>query len=237
VEIDFDSLINLQEIDTELHHISLFLKNFPLQIKEIDNKIEESYQIVIRAKEKLAENQKKRRDLEAKVQDLKTQISKYKVQLNKVKTNREYSSLLKEIEDAQQKVDFLEEEIISEMLMADDIEVEIKEADQKANKIKQELTKKKEGLAQKKREMEEKKAQLLQEKEALLPKIPTGQINLYSKIYKKNSCIALSPVNDEFCSMCHMRIRPQMLNELKAQNKIIICENCGRILYWVKKSA
>jgi len=123
------------------------------------------------------------------------------------------------------------------MLEADDIEVKIKEAVQEANKIQQELTKKKEGLAQKKREIEEKKAQLLQEKEALLPKIPTDQINLYSKIYQKNSGMALSPVNDEFCSMCHMRIRPQMLNELKAQNKIILCENCGRILYWVKKSA
>jgi predicted nucleic acid-binding Zn-ribbon protein len=28
-----------------------------------------------------------------------------------------------------------------------------------------------------------------------------------------------------------MRIRPQMLNELLEKDKLLICENCGRILY------
>lgn len=49
------------------------------------------------------------------------------------------------------------------------------------------------------------------------------------------SGIALSPVTDDFCSMCHMRIRPQVLNELKEAKKLIICEACGRILYWKQR--
>jgi len=36
--------------------------------------------------------------------------------------------------------------------------------------------------------------------------------------------------------MCYMRVRPQMLNELKAENQMILCENCGRILYFERKS-
>jgi predicted nucleic acid-binding Zn-ribbon protein len=27
-----------------------------------------------------------------------------------------------------------------------------------------------------------------------------------------------------------------MLNEIKGEEKIILCENCGRILYWPKES-
>ncbi|MFQ6110173.1 MAG: zinc ribbon domain-containing protein, partial [Candidatus Aminicenantales bacterium] len=140
------------------------------------------------------------------------------------------------IEGAQQKIDRLEEEIISEMLLADDIEKEIKEASQKAISLKEKLSKEKKGLQQKSREMEEKKKELLQKKDKLVPKIPQGQYNLYLKIYNKKNGIALSPVRDEFCSMCHMRIRPQMLNELKAESKLVLCENCGRILYWQEKS-
>jgi predicted nucleic acid-binding Zn-ribbon protein len=35
--------------------------------------------------------------------------------------------------------------------------------------------------------------------------------------------------------MCHMRVRPQMLNEIRDKVKVILCENCGRILYWTTK--
>jgi len=32
-----------------------------------------------------------------------------------------------------------------------------------------------------------------------------------------------------------MRVRPQMLNEIRDKVKVILCENCGRILYWTAK--
>ena len=237
MDINFDNLIHLQHLDAEIDKASLFLKNVPSQIEEIIKKIKISTQIVIKAKEKLAQNQKKRRDLEAEAQDIKPQISKYKRQLNEVKTNREYSFLLKEIEEAQKKIDALEEEIISEMLLADDIEEEIKKAAQKANKEKEKFSKEMDEIHQNERALEKKREELLQEKNNLIPKIPSDQITLYLKIYNKKNGIALSPAKDDFCSMCFMRIRPQMLNELKAEKQIILCENCGRILYWIKKSA
>lgn len=236
MDIDFEKLIHLQHIDEEIQKTTLFLENIPSQIEDIDGKIKTSSQAVTKAKQELAQNQKKRRDLEAEVQDIKPQISKYKRQLNEVKTNKEYSSLLKEIEESQKKVEALEEEIINEMLAADDIEVEIREATQKADEAKGKFSKDKDGLFQEKKQMEGKRKKLLQEREGIIPQIPSEQTTLYTKIFHKKNSIALSPVRDEFCSMCHMRIRPQVLNELKEENKIILCENCGRILYWKKKA-
>lgn len=32
------------------------------------------------------------------------------------------------------------------------------------------------------------------------------------------------------CPMCHMRIRPQVLNELKGKERLVIGENCGLVL-------
>ena len=122
------------------------------------------------------------------------------------------------------------------MLTADEIEKEIQESEQKYLKNKKKYSDQKDQLLQQKNKMEEQKKDLLQKKEELKPKIPDDQIKLYTRIYSSKYGIALSPVTDDFCSMCHMRIRPQMLNELKEGNKIILCENCGRILYWLKKS-
>ncbi|MBA7527985.1 hypothetical protein ES705_20168 [subsurface metagenome] len=231
MEIEFEKLINLQKLDKEITDISLFLENIPSKTEEINKKIETSSQIVTLAKEKMTQNQKKRRDLEAAVKDIKEQISKYNRQLNEVKTNREYSILLKEIEEAKQKDNDMEEEIISEMLSADEIEDEIKTASQQYSKAEEKFSKEKDVLQQEEKKFEAKRDKLNQRKEKLVPKIPSDRVSLYLKIYKRKSGIALSPVKEEFCSLCHLRIRPQVINELKGKEKIILCENCGRILY------
>lgn len=237
MDFDFENLINLQRLDTEIRRLSAFFDNIPSQIAEIDKKIKDSAQIIEKAKEDFALNQKKRRSLEDEVNDVKAKISKYKVQLNEVKTNIEYTSLLKEIEEAQQKIDQLEEEIISQMLLSDDIEKEIKQATEKHSQEEAKLSKEKETINQKKQELEKEIKELTEEKEKLLGQIPPSQSKLYNELLQKKNGIALSPVKDEFCSMCHMRVRPQVLNELKVEKEIIFCENCGRILYWLKKTA
>ncbi len=231
MDIEFEKLINLQKLDKEITDVFLFLENVPSKIEEINKKIETSFQIVTLAKEKMTQNQKKRRDLEAVVKDIKEQISKYNHQLNEVKTNREYSILLKEIEEAKKKDNDMEEEIISEMLSADEIEDEIKTASQKYSEAEKKFSKEKDVLQQEEKKFEAKKDKLNQKKEKLVPIIPSDQVSLYLKIYKRNSGTALSPVKEEFCSLCHLRIRPQVINELKGKEKIILCENCGRILY------
>lgn len=237
MEIDFERLIQLQQLDMEIRELNLFLENIPPQIEEIDKKIEESALLSAAAKDKMTGSQKMRRELESEVKDIKSQIGKYKRQLNEVKTNKEYTALLKEIEESEKKVDRLEEAFISEMLLEDDIQKEIKTAGQRHTETQATLTREKELLFQKKSETEEKLRVLGQRREELLPSIPPEQFNLYLRISHKKGGTALSPVTDDFCSLCHVRVRPQVLNELLSAGKLILCENCGRILYWREQKA
>jgi uncharacterized protein len=235
VEIDFDRLIQLQNLDSEIKHDTLFIENIPRLIEEIDRKIAAGSLAVAEARERLAQNQKRRRDLEGNVKDVKAQVSKFKRQLGEVKTNKEYAIFLKEIEESQHKVDTLEEEIISEMLAADDIEETIKAAVFKQTQEHTEIQKDQDILRRKKQDMEARRDTLIRERDALLPEIPADQMKLYMSIFNKKNGTALSAVKGEFCSLCHVRIRPQMLNEIRDRSKIYLCENCGRILYWVNK--
>jgi predicted nucleic acid-binding Zn-ribbon protein len=237
VEIDFEKLIQLQQLDMEIRELTLFLDSIPPQVEDIDKKITESALLAAAAKEKMTGSQKKRRELESEVKDIKSQIGKYKRQLNEVKTNKEYTALLKEIEESEKRVDRLEETFIAEMLLEDDIQKEIKTAGQKHAETQASLTKEKEVLSQKKGETEEKARVFGQRREELLPTIPAEQVNLYLKIFRKKGGTALSPVKDDFCALCHVRVRPQVLNELLSTRKLILCENCGRILYWREQKA
>ncbi len=235
MDIDFDLIIQLQHLDSEIHASTLVLESIPHLVQDVDKRIQAGSTAVAEAKDRMARNQKRRRDLETEVKDLKAQIGKYKRQLNEVKTNKEYTSFLKEIEETQHKVDGLEEAIIAEMLAADDVEEEIRTATHKQGQEEEILHKERQALDEKAREMEKKKARLLEERDALLPRVSPEQLRLYEAIFLKKGGIAISPVKDDFCAKCHMRIRPQMLNEIHERVKIILCENCGRILYWPTK--
>ena len=225
MDIDFDLIIELQRLDTELHNASLVLEGIPRLVQDVDKRIQSTTKLVADAKDKMAQNQKKRRDLENEVKDMKVQIGKYKRQLNEVKTNKEYTSLLHEIEET----------IIAEMLAADDVEEEIKAALHRQGQEEEVLKKEKVVLDEKMRETETRHAALAKEREALFPRIPREQMKLYEALFQKKGGTALSPVTGDFCAMCHMRVRPQMLNEIRDKTKVILCENCGRILYCTAK--
>ncbi len=34
------------------------------------------------------------------------------------------------------------------------------------------------------------------------------------------------------CSVCHVRLRPQLLSDLRLGRETVTCESCKRILYW-----
>jgi len=224
LEIAFEHLIKLQEIDTNIAAASALLDAVPARLEAIDKQIRDTAEIVAQAKEKLAANQKKRRDLEGEVKEIRTHIAKFKRQLNDVKTNKEYSALQKEIEETELGASRIEEEILHEMIAADDIEHEIKAANARQAEEKGRIEK----------DLEARKSELLQERAALLPSIPPDQMRIYERIAKRLNGTAVSPVTDDFCSICQMRVRPQVLNELLGRNALITCEACGRILYMHK---
>jgi hypothetical protein len=231
-DVDFENLIQLQELDNSLKQITVELSDIPRLIEQVEKKIKADSELTVRARNILSQNQKKRRDLESEVKDLKAQIAKFKRQLNEVKTNKEYTSLLKETQDTQSRIDQLEEEIIKELLTADEIEEEIRAASLKQKNEEEHFRQEIAALHQRKAALEEEKSQLTKKKQDLVPLIPRSQLQLYQSIARKRGGIALSRVNNEFCSMCQLRIRPQMLNEVRDRCKIHLCESCGRILYF-----
>ena len=122
------------------------------------------------------------------------------------------------------------------MIAADDVEKEIKAA--QAAQASQEVALKAEkaAVAAEQADLEARKAAAEAERAAILPGIPAEQVKLYNRIHIKKGGTALSKVTDDFCSLCQMRVRPQLLDELIGRKAIIMCEACGRILYWTRES-
>ncbi len=53
----------------------------------------------------------------------------------------------------------------------------------------------------------------------------------YERIVKNKDGLAVVPVAKDSCQGCFTILPPQVINEIKLKNQVVVCENCARILY------
>jgi predicted nucleic acid-binding Zn-ribbon protein len=77
------------------------------------------------------------------------------------------------------------------------------------------------------------------ERDQVVRAIPEDTLDHYRRIAKKHSGVALAEVKDETCTMCRVRVRPHVFEELRRPDcqEIFHCESCTRILYYVEQPA
>ena len=72
---------------------------------------------------------------------------------------------------------------------------------------------------------------------ALRENLDRRLLGTFDRISKSRAGVALARVNmvglqTAACSACNVRLRPQLLSDLRLSKETITCESCKRILYW-----
>lgn len=226
------SLIRLQNLETTLHQLKEKKNRIPEAIEKEKRPYDQSFQELEEIRRKEGEAAKERRDRERQLEAEEEKVRKLKNRTSEIKTNKEYQALLLEINSAQENQSKDEEFLL--MLM------------EKQDEVKKDIGQKEILLADGKRCFEEKKKlleeeivqagqeliRLEKERETLYDQIPNEIKEQYEKIKLRKGTVAVIPVRNGTCLGCNIHVLPQMLAELKKQEKLITCLNCNRILYW-----
>jgi predicted nucleic acid-binding Zn-ribbon protein len=165
------------------------------------------------------------------IKEAESLVKKYEKQSNNVKNNREFEAINKEIEMQQLEVKLAEKHI-------KDATEEIAEKAVGLEKAKKNIGAKEAVLNTKKGELE--KIIAANEKEEkqynklaaeAREHVDNRLLASYDKIRKSyRNGLAVVPVERDACGGCFNAIPPQKQSEIRQHKKIIICENCGRIL-------
>jgi len=229
---ELQNLIRLQELELALSSLKEQVRQTPEQISLLASELEEDQRQVNQAKEAIEDSGKVRRQLESEVEALRTKLVHYQDQLMQVRTNTEYQAMLQEISFAKERIEAKEDEILSQMMDADEKERVLRD-------VSGELGKKKADIETRKGELEyflkrsESDLEALEEQVGQVrEKIAHEQLARYSRIASARNGLALVPVVGGTCQGCHVRLRPQLMAEVKLNRQVRVCENCSRILYF-----
>jgi len=231
VEEKLSSLIRIQKIDSKLDEIQILKGELPIEVKDLEDEIEGLHARQTRIEEEINGIQEFIAQKQEGIKEAKALIAKYEKQSDNVKNNREFEAINKEIEMQQ-----LEEKLC---------EKHIKDAtEEMADKVRQlDLAKKAVGakeanLNAKKGELEKiiketEKEETHYNKAAAEARSHADERLLtgYDRIRKSyRNGLAVVPVERDSCGGCFHAIPPQKQSEIKLRKKIMVCENCGRIL-------
>jgi predicted nucleic acid-binding Zn-ribbon protein len=234
---DLERVIALQRLDSTVHSAERRLAEEPARERAFEARLEGARQHLTTAKERLAENQNARRAVEKEVAVQQGRLSKFRDQLMEVKTNREYQAMQHEIEIAQNEVKALEERILERMLEADDLAATVKRVEGELSAEQQKVDSERRDIAAEHAELTALLAKNAADRKALVAAIDRHVLSIFDLVSQRRHGVAVAEARDGICTICHVRLRPQVFNTIRRNDEIIQCDSCQRILYFVPKAA
>jgi predicted nucleic acid-binding Zn-ribbon protein len=82
--------------------------------------------------------------------------------------------------------------------------------------------------------MDAKLKRATEERAALLTQIDQRLVSMFEQVARARKGIAVTmATRDGLCSLCHVRLRPQVFQQVRHNETIVQCDSCQRILYYV----
>lgn len=231
-------LIKLQRVENRLRAVKTKLTRCRRNVIFQENQLR-TLQSGLETKEeeiKLTRIQVDRLELELKIRD--ERIQKLRNQLNLARTNKEYSALLTELNTEKADDSKLETQVLELMRnietdTADCVTIKAQIDEQRGK-----LEKARAESDAKAVDLEKEIAEVQTEWDAAAKDIPKASLDFFNRVAETYDGEAMAVVegyeekSDSFnCGGCFMGVPAEVINVLSANDEIVRCSNCTRILY------
>ncbi len=231
VEEKLSSLVSLQKVESKIDEIQVLKGELPMEVSDLEDEIHGLHARQTRIEEEINGIQEFINQKKNLIKEAEALIKKYEKQSENVKNSREFEAINKEIEMQQLEMKLAEKHIR-------DANEEIAEKVVILDKAKKNIAAKEGVLNNKKGELEKIIASTEKEEKHFSKhsseareKVEDRLLHSFDRIRKNyRNGLAVVPVERDACGGCFNAIPPQRQSEIRQRKKIIVCENCGRIL-------
>jgi predicted nucleic acid-binding Zn-ribbon protein len=234
---DLERLIALQRLDSTADTARRTLADEPEREKALDARLDAARNVVAAAKARVADNQNARRAIEKDVAVHQGRLSKFREQAMAVKTNIEYHAIQKEISYAQTEIKTLEDKILEGMIEADDLGAALKKADADLAAEQKAVEAARKAMTAEHTELNASLERIGRERHDLVGAMDKALLASFELVSRRRNGVAVAEALDGICTICHVRLRPQVFNTVRRNDQIVQCDSCQRFLYFVPKAA
>ncbi|MBL8220417.1 MAG: hypothetical protein JNL62_14385 [Bryobacterales bacterium] len=230
---DLSLVLKLQTLDSRSVELEREVAALPKRIAEIEKQLDSHKKRLELDRTALAANGKERKSREDDIKVQEQKISKLKEQMLSAKTNEQYRAFQHEIEFCEKEIRRFEDRILELMSESEKLDKNVKAAEASlATESKQVEAEKQAAKKTTAADLQE-LATIKAERLATVTEVSKPYYTHYERLRKRPGGIAVAEAVDGTCSVCHMKIRAQVMQELRGNvNSINFCESCKRIIFY-----
>jgi uncharacterized protein len=224
-------LIQLQALDTQIYGLNAEKSVKPHEIETLKTAFEVEKANLANLEKVQLDFQKQKADKELELASKEESARKLQTQLYQLKTNKEYNTMLQQIQDAKADASTVEDRILEAMDKLEKAKKDIDEERKTLQQKEQVFTEEKKKIEIRIKEIDDRLAQLDSQRKQLIPDIDKKMLSQYERILRSRDGLAIVTVKNNTCSGCNMFVPAQVINLIQMYERIITCEVCNRILY------
>jgi len=224
VEEKLVNLYRLQRVDSSIDEIEILRGELPMEVKDLEDEVQGFINRQSRIEEEINGITEFIESKKAAIKESEALLAKYESQSENVKNNREFEAINKELEMQGLEIKLAEKHIR-------DANEDLGEKIRILDAAKKTIASKDGVLTHKKSDTEIEEKDLRKKSEDARAHIDDRLLYSYDRIRNSyHNGLAVVTVERDACGGCFNSIPPQRQSEIRLHKKIIVCENCGRIL-------
>jgi len=228
-----ENLLILQDRDRRLLRVRAEVATIPGQRQLVQGKAAAGaaeFEAIRKQAQQLESDRKK---LELEADALKDRIGKVRAQQNETRSNDQYKAYEHQIETSQREISRLEDQQLDLMERIEAANAQVAVATRAHAALKAETDRQLADLAAREKHLATELASATEARAVAAAGITDPSVlSRYERLLKTKGDNLIVGVTGGVCGGCHMKLPTQSVVSAKAQNELVACPSCSRILYF-----
>lgn len=224
-------LVDLQTVDQQLREHTDVVEALRRRVAELEAELDERGKIHEACRTEQAELDKRRRELEQLLSEEENKMKDRRMRLMRIRNEKEAAAIRREIEVGKEGNHKIENDLIDCLESLEDVGAREVEARSACEALEARHREQQAAADAEIGALSEGMEQIRRRREDLAVAIDGTLRRQYETVAARRHGLAVVEVRGGTCQGCHMRVAPQLVNEIQRNARVVACPNCHRILY------
>jgi uncharacterized protein len=232
VEGQIRLLVKLQELELALKQFEAAIAAKPRELDPLLHAFDDLRASAAQHRKDLDNLDKQRRQLESAIAQEQANLQRAQRKLLEVKTNKEYAAMLAEIEAFKHKISEHEDVVLQSMELTEVRKQELQRLDDRVHEAEQQLAEARRRNEAELSVLQNTLTERQRTREETAPQLERPVLDLYVRLLNTRKGLAVVGIRNGACQGCFLSLPPQLVQEVRRNDRILTCSHCQRILYW-----
>jgi predicted nucleic acid-binding Zn-ribbon protein len=232
LETQIEVLAKLQLVDQSLRAKTLEVAEGEGRVAALEEAVRVQTVAANAARDEAAGLATRQRDLEGRLTAAEAKMKDRRMRITRIRNEKELGLAKREVELLKEETAQLETELVAVMEQGEAANAKRDGFDSELARLTAERDTEAASLREKigrlTHEIEHDRAA----RTAIVESVDGDLRRKYEMIFSRRGGVAVVEIRAGTCQGCRMRIPPQLFNEIQRREKVILCPNCQRMLYW-----